>query len=248
MMMGNGFLPQIAGGVSPAIIPNCQLWLDANDPGTLWADINATTPATSTIQRWNDKSGNERHATEATTPPVIGNIGGKTAVSYTSGAQRLLVNIPLNLAHGTIFLVGKRSNDTSRCAFLNDSGSSAWMKFSINSWEATADYVSNFIIGNTTATATLNGEIGFNASNILDAVIISGIWSATDNNLKTYRNGVLISNVTGTAPGWVVSQLNIGGSNYNQLRGSIGEIAIYNRRLSAVEHNQLIDYLVRKWT
>lgn len=40
-----------------------SLWLDASDTSTLWANTAGTVPATSDVQRWDDKSGNSNHMT-----------------------------------------------------------------------------------------------------------------------------------------------------------------------------------------
>jgi hypothetical protein len=43
-----------------------SLWLDGSDTNTLWADTNGTSQATTTVARWDDKSGNGHHLTQGT--------------------------------------------------------------------------------------------------------------------------------------------------------------------------------------
>ena len=57
-----------AGAGEPPTLVNIQLWYDAKDADTLWADTTATTPASDggTVARWDDKSGNGRNLTQST--------------------------------------------------------------------------------------------------------------------------------------------------------------------------------------
>ena len=56
-------------GTTPSTISGLQLWLDANDPTVFYDSVSGgsvvTTDGTA-IARWEDKSGNLRHATQAT--------------------------------------------------------------------------------------------------------------------------------------------------------------------------------------
>jgi len=61
---GEAFNPNL-----PLTISGLALWLDADDATTLFQDSAGTTPAASDgdpVGQWADKSGNDRHATQAT--------------------------------------------------------------------------------------------------------------------------------------------------------------------------------------
>lgn len=76
---------------TPALI-STALWLDAADNATVFSDAG-TTPAVggSTVQQWNDKSGNGRHATQAAAGnrPTYTNaaLNGKSVVSFDGSMQ-----------------------------------------------------------------------------------------------------------------------------------------------------------------
>lgn len=58
-----------AGNFSPLWLPGLALWLDASDPTTLYQDSALTTLAAADadpVGGWKDKSGNARHALQAT--------------------------------------------------------------------------------------------------------------------------------------------------------------------------------------
>ena len=51
---------------NPAAFSNLALWLDASDSSTLFANTTLSTPATSSVAGWKDKSGNNNHAVQST--------------------------------------------------------------------------------------------------------------------------------------------------------------------------------------
>jgi hypothetical protein len=73
---------------TPADMDGLALWLDAADESTLWADTSATTAATNNglVARWDDKSGNARHATQAASGDrptrTDSSINGLTALTF----------------------------------------------------------------------------------------------------------------------------------------------------------------------
>ena len=62
------------GGFNPKSISGLDLWLDAADGNTLFdatSGGNIVSTNGSAVKRWEDKSGNSKHATEATAPPIL---------------------------------------------------------------------------------------------------------------------------------------------------------------------------------
>jgi len=51
---------------TPAVMSEAVAWFDAADSDTIWADTAATTPATTTVGRWDDKSGNHNNFEQTT--------------------------------------------------------------------------------------------------------------------------------------------------------------------------------------
>ena len=69
---------------TPASISGLALWLDAADTATI-------TQSSGLVSQWNDKSGNARHATQATgaNQPVTNTrtIGGRNAIEWTGATK-----------------------------------------------------------------------------------------------------------------------------------------------------------------
>jgi hypothetical protein len=85
-----------ASAFDPLDIPGLALWLDANDASTLFQASNGTTPATADadpVGYWGDKSGNGRHAIQATAgnkPALkLGAKNGKAGVRFVTDSDFL---------------------------------------------------------------------------------------------------------------------------------------------------------------
>lgn len=94
---------------TPAQLPNLALWLDAADASTI--TLNG-----SNISQWNDKSGNERNATQATAAyqPVytVNAINGKAALRFASTAKSLTMPSGHYATDPKVFIVIKSTSNT----------------------------------------------------------------------------------------------------------------------------------------
>ena len=131
IMMGIIGRRRVSGGGelwTPAEI-STVVWFDASDTGTLWADTGATTPATTSVARWDDKSGNTNHATQGTgsLQPVTGSatIGGLNAIRGVDGMQFMdVTNTPTVQSVFGVFNVSVNPGDLRNIINLGGNGSS----------------------------------------------------------------------------------------------------------------------------
>ena len=83
----------LAIGTNPNNLSNVALWLDATDSSTITQTSNA-------VSQWNDKSGNNHHASQSTSDrqPLVNtnSIGGKTAILF-DGSDSLGASTRLGL-------------------------------------------------------------------------------------------------------------------------------------------------------
>lgn len=126
MAMSPRLLRPKATGFNPKSIAGLQLWLDGADSSTI--TLNG-----STVSEWRDKSGNSRHAVQATAlrqPAVTATAkAGKSAISFTNDWLTSVYTYSL----GSIFVVWEQpttdANDTlpgivgSRTSFANKTSS-----------------------------------------------------------------------------------------------------------------------------
>ena len=94
----------LAIGTNPNNLSNVALWLDATDSSTITQTSNA-------VSQWNDKSGNNHHASQSTSDrqPLVNtnSIGGKTAILF-DGSDSLGASTRLGLGANpaiTVFVV-----------------------------------------------------------------------------------------------------------------------------------------------
>ena len=99
------------------------LWLDAADNTTVFSDAGTTQAiaGTSTIQQWNDKSGNARHVTQSTSLKrpsyTLNGLNSQNVVSFVDDA---LYNAALDWATGThsLFAVFRRTEGINFQTFI----------------------------------------------------------------------------------------------------------------------------------
>jgi hypothetical protein len=229
-----------------ASIAGLQLWLDASDASTLF---DATTggyavAADGAVARWEDKSGNARHATQDTSQSrpirklsVQNGLGG---LRFDGSNDFLTTATGYHTSDVTIFVVAKRSSGETDALF--QSGNSTGLGYTV------ADsFVSSF--DNCYARGVANGQVG--------SVLPGTSWRAisvtyTAGTRKVYIQGVLsdTESFTITAPNvangiatWI-GTADFAGSNLN---GDIGEMIAYNAVLSDTDRAAVEQYLISKW-
>ena len=249
---------------SSTILAGLQLWLDASDSSLV-------TIATG-VSQWNDKSGNERHAVQATTA---------NQPSYQTAVQNGLNTIRFD-GSNDFFTVGSTADWT----FMHSEEASVYIitKIGVSS-DPNALYVLLANNGLTTASTGYslhyddrvsvprnNAIVNFVTKSVSGDLPISNIASNyyTPNSFKLLscftilsalddarshiqtNNGAVQSNNTSNITPVLTNathNLNIGQSGVNSgfLSGDIGEILIYNVRHSDSERNIISSYLMNKW-
>lgn len=227
------------------------LWLDANDGPCVDA---GSTPATDgqLVQRWNDKSGNGNHASQATSGdrPTLetGLLNGLPGVVFASSTVLKCVADVIEAGAKSIFIVA----DGSGPILGNSGGGTAYIGNHIalggGSWSVTEDRATS---------GTHNWNISSTAG-----VVCALIWDGTtaSNAVKSYADAVAGTTATalqadrGTP---ALGPLSIGGygdwpgygggGDPGELVGTIYEIIAYDSALSDGDRDTNFDYLAAKW-
>lgn len=231
-------------GFNPRTIPGCVLWLDA-------ADSNTITTATG-VSQWNDKSGNDNHAVQATgsLQPTY----ASSAVTFNGTSQYMTLSTPSILPSGatplgTYFFVTRLTSSGAVRAFFmygpNTLTTGANPQFYYNA--SSQLVVDTFGAGGTTDSLNV-----LNARTLLSSTISNAAGTGT---VTGWRNGTSFGPTTYTTASITSQQGLIGvtksGAGAGSLTfyhiGDINEIVIYNQVLSTLQRQQVEGYLAWKW-
>lgn len=249
-IVGQGRAGGGGGGTlwTPADITTA-LWFDADDAGSF-------TLTGSDIDQWNDKSGNNRHATPPTaTKPTrtASGINSMGSVVFGSGTDPLLTPTFANPSATdglTVALVARRVGQPVNFSHLLCKGAVnvVWSAFWANTSQSNISYWrSNTAAGNTVATA---------ASAVADATdYVWSYWMNNPSGMEQYRHGSLVATLATSGsnrPPASTSALTIGSSPdgtyaLNRFQGQIGEIVLVHSDVTATTRQLLEGYLAWKW-
>ncbi len=213
----------------PTDIANLKLWLDAADTSTI-------TDIAGAVSQWDDKSGNNNHATQgvAGARPTTGAVTtNSNNVIQFDGDDKLIFTNPISHTNGyTVFIAPSHgSGDLINKTFVRgDAGSFTVRVDPTNRLDAVR-----------TAQAVL-----VNGTNPVptDSQILTAYTSSAGTGI--YIGGVDDgNNLTDSALTQPITQ--IGDDTPISIRGGIGEILIFDRVLNADEMNQIGNYLSTKW-
>jgi hypothetical protein len=237
-------------------IAGLQLWLDAAAPETLF---DATTggslvAADGGVARWEDKSGNGRHATQATSGsrPLrkTSQQNGRDVLLF-DGADDLL-RVPYNASGSsgvTVFVVCKRFAESS---FMN----------AFSNYEYSPGDGRGLLLGGGTSNAVLasgrpDGGADFKSASsgaaTTNYVLATARWNGT--SLFAYSNGGGESSVSAPSATFQSSDSVVLGGAYASDPSSIqafykvgiGEVIVYNSALSNTDRTAVELYLMSKW-
>ncbi|MGB2327172.1 MAG: hypothetical protein ACPH3L_05250, partial [Flavobacteriaceae bacterium] len=209
---------------------DAALWLDASDPSSITKDSNGL------VSQWNDKSGNEHHATQSTESlkPISGTatINGNNALKF-DGTDDRLENSSLTTGQPfSIFAVIKDdiSSGSFRTWWSGDSGGNRSFLQNNNGnnrsmWADSYLYNGSSTTNNEIWTAEFNGS-----SSVL---YVDGTPGTTGNVGNNSINGF-----------WIGEE---NGSSYPNWNGLIGEILIFDAILSEADRQKIEGYLAHKW-
>jgi hypothetical protein len=250
--------PMAKVGFNPKSVTGLQLWLDASDRNSLFdADTGGSLiSADGAVGRWEDKSGNGRHHTQATANnrPLWRETGrnGRGTVEFDGSNDRLVGDdtqyAKTNTAFTAVFvhlvdataglfptLMSTKTNQTQNFRWINSSF---------------ADYA-NYAMGSnqnflpTRYTSASRGQWRY--------VLYDFIGSAA-NTASSYSGRAARASLTQASSGSFGAESATGSSiasesgGGNLLKGQMAEIIIYSKVLSTSERDGLERYLQAKWS
>ena len=243
---------------TPRSISGLALWLDASDSSTLFQNSDGTVPATASsdpVGYWGDRSGNGRHAVQATAGnrPAISatNQGGKRALAFAAGTTTVVspatvaqyvadatsspkmffawVARPESFLSSIVFGSPTHPNNASRVFYASDFGSSG----------------SHIVDFGSVSTARLTGVVGDEANDaghvysaFRDGAVMSIRRDGVEIIRKTNCTGVF-SDTTGT--------LAINTAGGGTATASWMEFMAYAASMPAANITRVERYLAARW-
>jgi len=220
---------------SPLDINGCALWLDSSDVSTQKQNSDGTVPIVNNgdpVGYWGDKSGNDRHAIQATAssrPQKLGSQNGLGVITF-DGIDDIL-DAPLQDSNTqTIFWIAKSNNAPDYSYLLNYNGSAGNRAISIGGgfWKW---YGPNII-----------------SSQSASSYAVMSVVMPSASSVSLYQSGVEVGTADPTNQiGGSPNNLSIGSVGTYPFKGEVAEIIIYNRALSRTERGRIEKYLSVKW-
>jgi hypothetical protein len=228
-------------GFAPASVAGLQLWYDASDASSLFdaASGGSLVAADGAVARWQDKSGNARHATQATSGnrPIrkINQRSGLDAIQFDGTNDFLsLESIEIPASH-SVFQVYQRLGGVQSFGIAGEPSRYAALWFS----DGVLYQISN---ANFTTHGTSSDSTGY--------FLVSTIRNSTA-SIELRRNGSTVSSVTtgsgvtNAASGEWTYIGNRTAGNFHS--GNLCEIIVYNTALSDSNRAAVESYLMAKW-
>lgn len=256
LTMRKSFVPESYMWEFPALYPiwtpaniTTALWLDAADNTTVFSDAGTTQAIAglSTVQQWNDKSGNSRHVSQATSNfrPAYSSstINGRNALTFITddSLSRTSPGLPTGASSRSMLAVYK-PNTTGLNA--NGIAGQAYSGTVTNSWFLLMHR--NDAAKGDPYFATYAGDITDNATPTLTAKIGGVTYDGT--TARLYKNGAEIANGART----LVTDSNVlffvgKDGSASPMNGAVAEIVFTANALSTNDRQKLEGYLAHKW-
>ena len=230
--------PRASGISSPTQLASLAVWLDA-------ADATTVTLNGSTVSEWRDKSGNARHAAQATAASqptyTAADLNGRATLRTTASQHMVIPAWTYLNTNTTVFVFRASGSNQAVC-----------QRGAVNNGPRNA--VQNPASAGLRLRTTLHGT----AATQVDAegpAYTANAWTIGAGVVRTDRARVYQNGVWGTDATYSV-QLSgsfnmllfaLNTSNLFPLNGGIAEFIAYDRSLSDGEVTQLARYLSRKW-
>jgi len=229
----------LMNGSGPPVSNGLQLWLDAQDAGSITKD------GAGKVSLWADKSGASHNATQYTgsAQPVYASsaLGSFAGLTFDNSATQYftLPNFLTGATAGTVCMVLK-------CASRPPAGTN-------NTGPPVGDFGTNASNNHYTWTDNNHYEdFGSTtryswASNTNIASVHQACFISAPNDWRAYNNGAqAFSSNTNTVSWNSAPLIGTSGPQY-YFNGSIGEILFYNRALSDTERQSIEAYLKTRW-
>jgi hypothetical protein len=259
---------------TPTSVTGLAAWWDASDVSTLYDATSggSLVAVDGAVARWNDKSGNARHATQATSgnrPLRKAAVQNGLGVLRFDGTDFLESSDFGDLTSGaslTIFAVIKRGDSTLNQTILSkygksnvDDGNTAdgWL------WRCKNTSLDGMLFGGTTdesggaSNSTASSGASLDSFAVFSVRASAGAISAAS---MTRNNSALTSSATATAAetltdnsyavtiGALRYSFNYSANQFLQLfNGDIAELVVYTAALSNNDRTAVNQYLMTKW-
>ena len=194
---------------TPALI-STALWLDAADATTLFTTNAGSTVATngSAVGRWNDKSGNNRHATQATSANrpscLTGALNGRQGVQFTANDRWLEVvdESPFDFTSTCyVFAVASISDGVNSNVLINKGRST----YNNNGWYCDILPSNQALIGVTSNASVssfdVNTSLATNTPRILS-------FEANGSTVRARGNGTTYQTTVASKSAWIATTNN----------------------------------------
>jgi hypothetical protein len=235
---------------NPAGISGLQVWFDASDASTLYDATSggSLVAADGAVKRWEDKSGNARHATEGTNAPQrkTASINSLDALLFDGSNDRLAFsgNIDNSDGHVTVFAVARRSSTSGIAQILNKDNSNVSPRTNQYIRVNDANVESIWFQSGPTARTVLRGSISANTT-FLATVRIGASEGAVSLNGFAGTPDANVSGIQRTNENTYIGDFAFAATqNFN---GNICEIIAYNSALSDTDKDAVESYLMTKW-
>lgn len=230
---------------SPLDIPSCLFWLDAMDSTTI-------TTTGSSVTQWNDKSGNNYHASGGVSPTITTN-----GVVFNGTTQYLVSTLPQlpNATNGETWFVVFSSTKTSLGDLVGPAGGNGRRILTSSGTSTSVGLgVSNFTIA--TGTAGLFGNRLLGTITINSGATAAGSASA-NTGPATYNTSVPFTNWVGATTNTLIGVGALGSVRTYWFGGTIHEIIGYvqEARFNGTSDTTMTydklrsveNYLIHKW-
>jgi len=248
-----------AHNFTPAIWTPAQistsLWLDASDAATLFDAVSggSLVAADGAVARWQDKSGNDRHAVQSNSlfRPLrkAAAIGGLDAILFDGSNDKMEgTSTPMTTAEKLVVCVFKLSSSGANGEILQNgiTNSAAQPATLFRSFRSG---VSSLIAGDATAT---NVTIAINLGTAWAAAGVASWSQQTDRKFLYHHNGTAYA-TTGTvvapAPsaGYRLATVANGTTFFSHYSGHICEMVAVSSDITTDTRQKLEGYMAHKW-
>jgi hypothetical protein len=249
------------------------LWLDAADASTLYDATSggSLVAADGTVARWQDKSGNARHATQATSinRPLRKTAyeGGVDSILFDGSNDAIALAADLSIGTHTVFVVARNTatiTSATSAQVLLSGGSYTYPSTTTSEWligagaytgRLTNERLWNLVLAHSASAADLYGYGKTNA-NVSTAIIgvssysPGGTFVGRLNGSADYATtsaGGAYSNTNTRRPTLLRGVGNAFSTTSDHWSGTISEVVVSASVLSASDIEKVEGYLAHKW-
>lgn len=228
----------------PTDISGLALWLDASDASTLTLD------GSNNVSQWNDKSGNDRNAVQASTirrPSLTTVANGRTALLFDGIDDQLRSPYPNTSTTVTAFVVFTKSaaggSFNTFCRMIGAFHGTT----DASDWNTTSGFSYQWNLGASKIQFTRNSSAIAQINSSSFGRISLGAFRRSGTEISHWFNGSTATGTTG-ATAFASDNIAMGGQNADGwLNGYIAEIIIYNSAISDASVDTVNAYLKAKW-